>query len=56
MYIIPFFVKSHQVVLQVEKEIGEKRIISFHGVGLSVAPAINFSETTVACDTPEKAS
>lgn len=43
-----------KVVLQVEKEIGEKRIISFHGVGLSVAPAISFSETTASCESPEK--
>ncbi|XP_019156094.1 PREDICTED: glycerol-3-phosphate acyltransferase, chloroplastic isoform X3 [Ipomoea nil] len=27
---------------QVEKEIGEERVMSFHGVGLSVAPNINF--------------
>ncbi|XP_054809659.1 glycerol-3-phosphate acyltransferase, chloroplastic isoform X2 [Prosopis cineraria] len=38
---------------QVEKEIGEKRVISFHGVGLSVAPEISFSETAGACESPE---
>lgn len=29
---------------QVEKDIGEKRVISFHGVGLSVAPEIDYDE------------
>jgi len=29
---------------QVEREIGEKRKIGFHGVGISVAPEINFNE------------
>ncbi|TKY70062.1 Glycerol-3-phosphate acyltransferase [Spatholobus suberectus] len=41
--------------LKVEKEIGEKRIISFHGAGISVAPVISFSETTATCENPEKA-
>lgn len=40
--------------LQVEKEIGESRVISFHGVGLSVAPEISFSEVTAACENPEE--
>ncbi|XP_059656892.1 glycerol-3-phosphate acyltransferase ATS12, chloroplastic isoform X2 [Cornus florida] len=40
---------------QVEKEIGEKRVISFHGAGLSVAPEINFLEITAACGDPEEA-
>ncbi|KAK4261487.1 hypothetical protein QN277_004476 [Acacia crassicarpa] len=40
---------------QVEKEIGEKRVISFHGVGLSVAPEISFSETAASCQSPEMA-
>jgi len=29
---------------QVEKQIGERRKISFHGTGLSVAPEMNFNE------------
>lgn len=37
-----------------EKEIGERRVISFHGVGLSVAPEISFSEVTAACENPEE--
>ncbi|KAI9111747.1 hypothetical protein K1719_017437 [Acacia pycnantha] len=40
---------------QVEKEIGEKRVISFHGVGLSVAPEISFSQTAASCQSPEMA-
>ncbi|KAG8634186.1 glycerol-3-phosphate acyltransferase, chloroplastic isoform X2 [Manihot esculenta] len=41
--------------LQVEKEIGERRVISFHGAGLSIAPEIRFSEIAVACENPEEA-
>ncbi|NP_001290538.1 glycerol-3-phosphate acyltransferase, chloroplastic [Elaeis guineensis] len=40
---------------QVEKQIGERRTISFHGVGLSVAPELNFNELTAGCETPEEA-
>ncbi|KAG5228648.1 glycerol-3-phosphate acyltransferase [Salix suchowensis] len=40
---------------QVEREIGERRVISFHGVGLSVAPEISFSEVTAASENPEEA-
>ncbi|XP_015875079.3 glycerol-3-phosphate acyltransferase ATS12, chloroplastic [Ziziphus jujuba] len=40
---------------QVEKDVGEKRLISFHGVGLSVAPEVNFSEISASCKTSEEA-
>ncbi|KAK6140961.1 hypothetical protein DH2020_025294 [Rehmannia glutinosa] len=40
---------------QVEKEIGEKRVISFQGVGLSVAPKISYQEVTAALEDPEEA-
>ncbi|GMJ16044.1 ACYLTRANSFERASE 1 [Hibiscus trionum] len=40
---------------KVEKEIGEKRIIAFHGVGLSVAPKICPLETSAACKKSEEA-
>ncbi|GAB2273436.1 Glycerol-3-phosphate acyltransferase ATS12, chloroplastic [Dionaea muscipula] len=39
--------------LEVEKEIGEKRIISFHGAGLSVAPEINYSDLAVGVNEEE---
>ncbi|CAK9146039.1 unnamed protein product, partial [Ilex paraguariensis] len=39
---------------QVEKEIGEKRLISFHGVGLSVAQKISFHEIAAACGDAEE--
>ncbi|KAG5524275.1 hypothetical protein RHGRI_031071 [Rhododendron griersonianum] len=39
---------------QVEKEIGESRVISFHGTGVSVAPAISFHEIDAACGDPEE--
>ncbi|XVF11111.1 hypothetical protein REPUB_Repub07fG0240900 [Reevesia pubescens] len=41
--------------LQVEKEIGEKRIITFHGAGLSVAPKISLQEVAAACEKSEGA-
>ncbi|XP_072962496.1 glycerol-3-phosphate acyltransferase ATS12, chloroplastic isoform X1 [Typha angustifolia] len=40
---------------QVEKQIGERRTISFHGVGLSVAPEMNFTEVTAHCENLEEA-
>lgn len=40
--------------LQVEKEIGEKRVISFHGTGLSVAPEISFADIVTASENPEE--
>lgn len=40
--------------LQVEKEIGEKRLISFHGTGLSVAPNISYHEIAAAMEDPEE--
>lgn len=39
-----------------EKEIGEKRIISFHGAGISAASEISFSKVTAACENPDKVS
>ena len=33
-------------VVQVEKELGEARMIGWHGVGIAVAPEIKFSEIT----------
>ncbi|XP_021969874.1 glycerol-3-phosphate acyltransferase, chloroplastic isoform X1 [Helianthus annuus] len=40
---------------QVEIEIGERRVISFHGAGLSVAPKIDFNEITASCGGPDEA-
>lgn len=40
---------------QVEKEIGEKRVMTFHGAGLSVAPKISFQEIAAASGTSEEA-
>ncbi|XP_022717271.1 glycerol-3-phosphate acyltransferase, chloroplastic-like isoform X1 [Durio zibethinus] len=41
--------------VRVEKEIGEKRIINFHGAGLSVAPKISIPEIAAGCEKPEEA-
>ncbi|OIV94435.1 hypothetical protein TanjilG_25497 [Lupinus angustifolius] len=57
-HVYPLALLCHNIMpppMKVEKEIGEKRVISFHGTGLSVAPEISFSETTAACESPEKA-
>lgn len=40
---------------QVEKQIGERRTVSYHGVGLSVSPELDFSEVAAGCETPEEA-
>ncbi|KAL2901214.1 Glycerol-3-phosphate acyltransferase chloroplastic [Bienertia sinuspersici] len=40
---------------QVEKEIGETRLISYHGVGLSVEPEINYCDVSLGCQTEEEA-
>ncbi|PIN10631.1 Glycerol-3-phosphate 1-O-acyltransferase [Handroanthus impetiginosus] len=56
-HIYPLAVLCYDVMpppLQVEKEIGEKRVISFHGVGLSVGPKISYQEITAALKDPEK--
>ncbi|XP_057977182.1 glycerol-3-phosphate acyltransferase, chloroplastic isoform X2 [Malania oleifera] len=39
---------------KVEKEIGEKRVVSFHGVGLSVIPDISYAEIAAACENSEE--
>ncbi|KAK7309651.1 hypothetical protein RJT34_06553 [Clitoria ternatea] len=57
-HVYPLAILCHDIMpppLMVEKEIGEKRIIAFHGAGISVAPKIIFSETTAGCGDPEKA-
>ncbi|RWR87303.1 Phospholipid/glycerol acyltransferase [Cinnamomum micranthum f. kanehirae] len=40
---------------QVEKQIGERRLISYHGVGLSVAPEMSFSEIASDIENHEEA-
>ncbi|GFP94957.1 glycerol-3-phosphate acyltransferase chloroplastic [Phtheirospermum japonicum] len=57
-HVYPLALLCHEIMPpppQVEKEIGEKRVISFHGVGLSVAPSINYHEITSALEDSEKA-
>ncbi|PNY02746.1 glycerol-3-phosphate acyltransferase, partial [Trifolium pratense] len=57
-HIYPLAILCHDIMpppLKVEKEIGEKRIISYHGTGISVAPEVSFSNATAACENPEKA-
>ena len=47
-YINPF------ALFQVEIEIGEKRVISFNGTGLSVGPEISFDEIAASRDNPDE--
>ncbi|KAL2237808.1 glycerol-3-phosphate acyltransferase, chloroplastic [Sesamum indicum] len=57
-HIYPLAILCYDVMpppAQVEKEIGEKRVISFHGVGLSVAPKISYQEITATLEDPEEA-
>nr|XP_027084105.1 glycerol-3-phosphate acyltransferase, chloroplastic-like isoform X1 [Coffea arabica] len=54
-HIYPLAILCHDIMPpppKVEKEIGEKRMISFHGVGLSVAPEIGFHAASL--EDPEK--
>lgn len=39
---------------QVEKEVGERRIVSFHGTGLSAAPAVSFSSIIDSAEQSEE--
>ena len=39
---------------QVEKEIGEKRMMTFHGAGLSVGPKISLPEIAAGCEKSEE--
>lgn len=39
---------------KVEKEIGERRVISYHGTGVSLAPEIIFHEIDAACGDPDE--
>ncbi|KAL9249965.1 Glycerol-3-phosphate acyltransferase, chloroplastic-like protein [Drosera capensis] len=49
-HIFPLAVLCYDIMpppLQVEKEIGEKRVISFHGTGLCVGLEINYSDLAI---------
>ncbi|PIM98983.1 Glycerol-3-phosphate 1-O-acyltransferase [Handroanthus impetiginosus] len=57
-HIYPLAILCHAIMpppLQVEKEIGERRVISFHGVGLSVASCINYHKIASAVEDPAQA-
>ncbi|KAH9321312.1 hypothetical protein KI387_015951, partial [Taxus chinensis] len=56
-HLYPLALLSHDIMpppLEVEKEIGEKRMIGFHGVGISVAPEARFSEFSAGLENQEK--
>nr|ACC86134.1 glycerol-3-phosphate acyltransferase protein [Solanum lycopersicum] len=55
-HIYPLAILCHDIMpppAQVEKNIGEKRVVSFHGAGISVAPKIDFHEVAGALEDPE---
>lgn len=57
-HIYPLALLCHDIMpppAKVEKEIGERRIISFHGTGLSVAPKISLPETDAGSEKSEEA-
>ncbi|PWA47973.1 Glycerol-3-phosphate O-acyltransferase, alpha helical bundle, N-terminal [Artemisia annua] len=57
-HIYPLAILCHDIMPpppQVEKDIGEKRLIGYHGTGISVAPEINFQEATATCGSAEEA-
>ncbi|XP_057872387.2 glycerol-3-phosphate acyltransferase ATS12, chloroplastic [Cryptomeria japonica] len=56
-HIYPLALLSHDIMpppLEVEKEIGEKRKIGFHGVGISAAPEIRFTGFSAGLENQEK--
>ncbi|XAR70671.1 Glycerol-3-phosphate 1-O-acyltransferase [Bertholletia excelsa] len=56
-HIYPLAILCHDIMPpppQVEKEIGERRVVSYRGAGLSVAPEICFHEIDTACGVPEE--
>ncbi|KAL6985710.1 Glycerol-3-phosphate dehydrogenase [NAD(+)] [Sarracenia purpurea var. burkii] len=56
-HIYPLSILCHDIMPpppQVEKEIGERRVISFHGTGVSVASKISFDEIAAAHGDPEE--
>ncbi|CAL1376129.1 unnamed protein product [Linum trigynum] len=57
-HIYPLALLCHDIMpppAKVEKEIGEKRVISFSGTGLSVGAEANFDEIAGAYENPEQA-
>ncbi|KAG6399184.1 hypothetical protein SASPL_140660 [Salvia splendens] len=57
-HIYPMALMCHELMpppLEVEKEIGERRLISFHGVGVSVAPSIDYHKIYSALEYPDEA-
>ncbi|XP_071737435.1 glycerol-3-phosphate acyltransferase, chloroplastic [Rutidosis leptorrhynchoides] len=57
-HIYPLAILCHDIMpppAQVEKDIGEERLIGYHGTGISVAPEVNFQKVTASCASPEEA-
>ncbi|XP_042025005.1 glycerol-3-phosphate acyltransferase, chloroplastic-like isoform X2 [Salvia splendens] len=57
-HIYPMALMCHELMpppLEVEKEIGERREISFHGVGVSVAPSIDYHKIYSSLEDPDEA-
>nr|XP_043627898.1 glycerol-3-phosphate acyltransferase, chloroplastic [Erigeron canadensis] len=57
-HIYPLAILCHDIMPpppQVEKDIGEERLIGYHGTGISVAPEVNFQKATASCGSTEEA-
>lgn len=57
-HIYPLALLCHDIMpppAQVAKEIGERRVVSYHGTGLSVGPEVNYHEIASASENPEEA-
>ncbi|XP_050232657.1 glycerol-3-phosphate acyltransferase, chloroplastic isoform X1 [Mercurialis annua] len=58
-HIYPLALLCHDIMpppAEVQKEIGERRVISYHGTGFSIAPKMSFSEIAAACENHEEAA
>lgn len=54
--IVSIFVSIQTLVfcLQVEKEIGERRVLGFTGVGMSVGAELHYKDMTAGCESTEE--
>ncbi|KZV41575.1 glycerol-3-phosphate acyltransferase, chloroplastic [Dorcoceras hygrometricum] len=57
-HLYPLAILCHDIMpppVEVEKEIGEKRVVAFHGVGMSIASKISYHEIASAFEDSEEA-
>ncbi|CAM8877797.1 unnamed protein product [Rhodiola kirilowii] len=57
-HVYPLTLLCHDIMpppIQVEKEIGEKRVMCFHGTGISAGPELSYSAISTRCENSEQA-